>query len=102
MRPWVRPDPILPELAQYVLDRDRICLQARVDPDHQCRTRWGDPHASDDQRRLRIAHVKDHARTGKRAEPDARHLVAECDLANERWSSSHRDIERDYLRKKEP
>jgi hypothetical protein len=51
---------------------------------------------------LRIAHVKDHARMGKRAEPDKHHLVAECDWANEHWSSSHREIERDYLRKKEP
>ena len=102
MRPWVRPDPIPPELAQYVLDRDRICLQARVDPQHQCRTRFGDPHASDDQRRLRIAHVKAHARLGKRASPDAHFLVAECDLANEHWSSSHRDLERSYLAKVEP
>ena len=102
MRPWVRPDPIPPELAQYVLDRDRICLQARVDPQHQCRTRFGDPHASDDRRYLRIAHVKVNARMGKRAEPLASNLVTECDLANETWSSSHRDIERSYLADVEP
>jgi hypothetical protein len=103
-RTWRRPeeDKVTPDLAAYIFNRDGICLQARYEPEHRCRTRFGDEHAPDDRRYLRIAHVKADARAGKRAEPQKDRLVAECDLANERWSSSHRDIERAYLAEKEP
>src|SRR5689334_5176009 len=89
---WVRAeeDKVSPELANYVFDRDRICLQYRCEPEHQCRDRFGTAHRPDDRRFLRIAHVKEHARLGKRAEPRKDRLVAECDFANMEWSSSHR------------
>ncbi len=92
------------ELALYIFERDRICLAFRVEgAAHQCRERFlGTPHAPDDRRYLRIAHVKSDARLGKRAEPDKWHLVAECDDANEHWSSSHRAEERSYLARVEP
>jgi hypothetical protein len=101
---WLRPeqDKVPPDLAAYIFNRDGICLQARYEPDHRCRTRFGDEHSPDDRRYLRIAHVKADARAGKRAEPQRNRLVAECDLANERWSSSHRQQERDYLALVEP
>lgn len=101
-RPPVRTDQVPPELAEYVFKRDVICLQFRYEPDHRCKTRWGDEHRPDDRRHLRIAHVKAEARTGKRAEPQKNRLVAECDLANERWSSANRDKEREYLALVEP
>jgi hypothetical protein len=102
---WVRPeeDKVSPELAAYIFDRDVICLQFRYEPDHQCRERFlGLAHKPDDRRYLRIAHVKADARTGKRAEPDKYHLVAECDEANNKWSSANRQTERDYLALVEP
>jgi hypothetical protein len=85
------------ELREYILDRDKVCLAWRVDHTHQCRTRFGQSHAPDERKHLRLAHVKDNARMGLRAPSDARHLVAECDAANETWSSANRVIERAYL-----
>jgi hypothetical protein len=105
-RTWRRPeeDKVPPELVLYIFERDRICLAARVEGSrHQCRERFlGTPHAPDDRRYLRMAHVKSASRMGKRAEPDKYHLVVECDEANNNWSSSHRDEERAWLALIEP
>jgi hypothetical protein len=104
-RRWVRDpeDKIPPELAAYIIARDEMCLAARLDPEtHRCRTRFGTVHRADDPHFLRLAHVKDHARLGKRAEPDKWHLTLECDEANnEGWSSANRQRERDYIFEKE-
>lgn len=90
-------DKVTPELANYILDRDRLCVAAQLDPHHHCRDRWGTYHSPDTRGKLQIAHVKDHARMGARAEPDRWHLVAECADANYNWSSPNRDRERMYI-----
>ena len=105
MKPWRRAedDKVTPELHEYILDRDRICIAARFDLSHQCRTRFGTPHRSDDRRKLTLDHVHDEATAGKRAKSDKWHLVAACGWANnEGWCSAHRREEREYLAKREP
>lgn len=99
-----RKDRITPALWDYVYEREGgICLARKVDPNADaCRGQWGDPvrwrngrmHRAD----VTYAHVKSHARMGKRAEPDARHGVLECWHHNgDGWSSAHRNDEREYL-----
>lgn len=104
-RVWERPDDdkVTPELHAYILDRDRICIAARYDPEHRCMTRFRHPHAPDDRRYLTLDHVHHAATTGKRAASDKYHLVAACGWANnEGWCSANRDKERQYLAEKEP
>lgn len=99
----MRKDPVTPEMAAYVLARDRVCIAYRVDSTHRCRNRWGDEHAPDDVRQLTIDHVKREARMGKRAESVPACLVAACGWANnEGWCSAHRAEERAYLAMAEP
>jgi hypothetical protein len=100
MKPWRRDasDKVTPEMHAYILDRDVTCIAAKVDLSHQCRTRFGTPHRSDDRKRLTLDHVHHAATTGKRATSDPRHLLAACGWANnEGWCSSHRAEEREYL-----
>ena len=116
MRPWRRDedDKVTPELRNYILDRDRICIAARIDSDHQCRTRFGVPHAADDRRYLTLDHV--HGKPfigvlqitkeggyGDRAPSDKYHIVVACgDANNNGWCSAHRREERSYLAEVEP
>lgn len=105
MKSWRRADDdkVSPELHAYILDRDQACIASKLDPTHQCRTRFREPHAPDDRKRLTLDHVHDAATKGKRAKSDRWHLVAACGWANnEGWCSAHRQEERDYLREKEP
>lgn len=105
MKPWRRDedDKVTPELHAYILDRDRMCIGARYDETHQCMTRFREPHAPDDRRKLSLDHVHDAAMTGQRAKSDKYHLVAACGWANnEGWCSANRDLERQYLAEKEP
>ena len=105
MRPWHRAedDKVSPELVAYILDRDRICIAARLDPEHRCMTRFRQPHTADDRRYLTIEHVHEAATTGKRAKSDKWHTLAACGWANnEGWCGSHKQEERDYLAKVEP
>ena len=90
MKPWLRdPD-------------DKVCIAARYDPTHQCMTRFRQPHAPDDRKRLTLDHVHHAATTGKRAKSNKWHLVAACGWANnEGWCSANRQTERDYLREVE-
>lgn len=107
-RPWktwrrAESTKVTPELHEYVLQRDRQCLAARVDPDHACRDAWGNPHAPNDLRKLTLDHVKDHPRLGLRAPSTRYHLVAVCHAANVLgWCSANRAIERDWLATMEP
>jgi hypothetical protein len=103
-KPRFRPedDKVTPELHDYILDRDKRCFAAKIEPGHECRDRFGHPHASDDRRRLTLDHVHDHATAAKRAKSDRFHLVAACGWANnEGWCSAHRNDERQYLREVE-
>jgi len=99
-----RKDRVTPDMAAYIFARDRGCVAAKLDPDHRCHTRFGDPHAATDLAKMTIDHVKEQARMGKRAESDdPRHMVAMCGWGNnEGWASAHRDEERRYLMEVEP
>lgn len=104
-RPWFRDedDKVTPELHDYIIRRDRTCIAARYDPEHDCRDRFGNRHLPNDAKRLTLDHVHDEATAGKRAKSDKYHLVAACGWANiEGWCSANRDIERMYLAEKEP
>ncbi len=104
-KPWFRAeeDKVTPELHDYILDRDRICIAARVEgPEHQCRTRFGMPHAPNDRRLLTLDHVHHAATLGVRAKSDRWHLVAACgDANNNGWCSAHRAEERSWITLKE-
>lgn len=100
-KPWFRAeeDKVTPEVREQVLRRDGMCVAAMMSGGHQCRDRFGMPHAATDTRRLTLDHVHDAATTGKRAPSDPAHLVALCgDANNNGWASAHRAEERAYLR----
>lgn len=79
----MRRDPVTPALREAVLRRDGACLAWKMDPEHQCRDRFGWPHSPTDVDRLTLEHVKDHLRMGVRAPSDMAHLVALCGAAND-------------------
>lgn len=99
-------DVVTPELHEHVLNRDRICIAARVVEGHQCRDQWGNPHRPDDLARLQLDHVQDgYGRLGRRAPSDARHLVAICAGAHILSGGPSRELraaERAYLARVEP
>ena len=78
----MRVDRVTPEAREAVLLRDGRCLLSRIEPDHICRDRWGNPHPSTDLYRLTLEHVKDQPRMGRRAPSDPQHMVALCWSAN--------------------
>ncbi len=43
----------------FVFDRDRQCLAARLDKSHRCADVWGVIHAADDIRTMTIEHVRE-------------------------------------------
>lgn len=83
-------DPVPPELARYVLERDHGCvlailaLRGRIVLATSCRDRYGTPvdgrFVSSFERILTIAHVRDRAggRLGKRPPSTPRRLAAIC------------------------
>ena len=85
----MRRDPVTPELALFVLQRDAGCMAVR----------FGEPSTSCSGR-LTLDHVKDAPRMGKRAPSDAAHLVALCEWHHiwSGWATSHRNELRAYLR----
>lgn len=92
-------DPVTAAIRDEVLARDGMCFMFRMDPEHACRDRWGDPHSPYDKTYLTLDHVKDAPRMGRRAPSDARHLVAMCWGANVGVpSKAVRELERVYLR----
>jgi hypothetical protein len=91
----MRKDPVTPEVAQAVLQRDRgMCLAPLLDPS-QSGTCSG---------HLTFDHVRDHAMMGRRAPSDTAHLATLCwfhhlgSRAGANWATSHRDALRAYLR----
>lgn len=87
------------ELREAVLRRDQCCILLRLDPQHRCRTVWGEYHDPRDLDKLTIEHVKTEPMMGKRAPDDLAHLVALCGYANVAVPSRPtRDAMRDYLR----
>ena len=91
-------DPVTPEMREFILERDQVCILWRMDNDHQCRDVFGTPHAPNDHARLTCEHVKTELRLGRRAPSDARHLLALCGAANDRVPSKvEREAFRAYL-----
>lgn len=77
-----RTDAVTPALRDFILDRDKVCVLARIDPDHMCRDQWGTPHNPADRSKLTLEHVKTELRMGVRAPSDRWHLIALCAGAN--------------------
>ncbi|MFH1554593.1 MAG: hypothetical protein ABII76_06990 [Pseudomonadota bacterium] len=84
-RPKRQRDPVDAKLRIEVLTRDGDCVAALL----------GEPGC---RGRLTLDHVKDHARMGRRAPSDARHLVTICEHHHlDGWATSHRPELRAYL-----
>lgn len=62
----------------FVIKRDGECVLHKRDPEHVCRSPWGDAHAPTRTDLLTVEHVKDHLMMGRRAASDRRHMVAMC------------------------
>jgi hypothetical protein len=91
-------DPVTATVRWAVMRRDGACLLARVDGDHVCRDRWGNPHPATATLRLTVEHIKDELRMGKRASSDLSHLVAMCHAGNVGVpSKAQREALRAYL-----
>lgn len=85
----MRRDPVTPDVALAVLNRDAGCVAVVLGASpSECRGR------------LTLDHVKDQPRMGKRAPSDERHLVALCEAHHlwTGWATSHRPELREYLR----
>jgi len=93
-----KPNPVTGAVRWAVVHRDRMCVLAMLVTGHVCRDQWGERHASYDQRKLTIEHVKDELMMGRRAPSDVGHLVALCAGANiDVPSKSDREAMRHYL-----
>lgn len=95
-----RRDRVTYDTREFVLDRDRECVLAKLDKTHACRDQWGSPHPSWQRDRATLEHVKDAPRIGKRAPSDPAHLVWLCASANLRPpTKEQRAMFREYLAK---
>ena len=93
-----RLNPFPPELREEILERDRRCFMTRLDPNHQCRDRWGNRHRSDDRRYLTMEHVKQHLAMGIMKKHLPWLVVALCGYENNRPPSAQtRMAMRSYL-----
>lgn len=85
-------------LAEQVLDRDKVCFMKRIDPAHQCMTRFRRRHASDDRRFLTMEHVKRRLALGIPKVHKLEQLVALCGFENNRPpTAATRALMRSYL-----
>lgn len=87
-----------------VIVRDRVCFLTRLGP-HECRDRWGMPHAPDDYAKMTCDHVSrwPGGMKGKRPEHKREWLVLMCWGANVGVpSKAIRNAERSYLRELYP
>lgn len=93
-----RPSPVPYAERAAVYDRDRVCFLFRMDPDHECRDQWGQPHAPDDTVKMTVDHVKDAPGWMPRKH-DRAHMVQMCWAGNVAVPSKEvRAAEREYLR----
>ena len=90
-------DPVSADTVSAVLVRDRGCVAAQIDPDHECRSALGYPHRWDDLAQMTMEHVKDQPRLGVRAPSDIGHLIALYHAANLYWGPTHREEERAWI-----
>lgn len=86
-----------------VFARDRGCVLHFLEPGHECRDVWGQPHAWNDTGRLTLEHVKTDLRMGVRAPNDAAHLVTLDGYTNVNVpSKAQRALFREYLARVSP
>lgn len=76
-----RPEPFPTDLHAAVLARDRMCVAAKLWPDHECRTAFGRPHMPDDLALLTLEHVKESIGMVPRTH-DLAHIIALCGALN--------------------
>lgn len=91
-------------LRRRVLARDGgMCFLARIDTNHSCATRWGDPHGPYDADLLTLDHVKPEARMGVKADDVDWQMVAMCGAGNNKPpSAEERALERLHLAEHHP
>jgi hypothetical protein len=98
-----RKDPVTPEMARLVFERDRLrCAAPSIDAmAGECRNRFGDLVLSDDRDSLTIDHVQDgYGRMGLRATSDLAHCVVICWGHHlNGWATSHRPELRAYIQR---
>jgi hypothetical protein len=83
---------------EAVMERDGMCVLAKLEPGHECRTAYGTPHPADAVEFLTFEHVKEHLAMGIRKVDDARWGVALCGAANARPpTKAQRALFREYL-----
>jgi len=71
-----------PDVRRAVMERDRVCVLSFLEPGHECRNVWGDPHPPSEQ--LSYEHVKPDLAMGMAKVDDPRWGVALCGAANVR------------------
>lgn len=81
-----------------VLERDKGCVLAFLEPGHVCRDQWQRIHEPEDLGKLTVEHVKDEIGMAKRAPSDPAHMVALDFAANIRPpTKAQRGLFRAYL-----
>lgn len=99
-KPWFRAeeDKVTPEQVAATFARDKACVLWLMSKEHDCRDRFGNPHAPDDLRRMSIEHIKESLMAGKRGKL----LVTMCGAGNVGVPSKvQREWIREYLRRVE-
>jgi len=93
-------DPVTEDVRFAVLDRDQACILYQLDPSHECRDRWGNPHRPDATWLLSLEHVKPDLMAGQRGPSTARWMVAMCYAGNVGVpSKAQRNAIRAYLQR---
>lgn len=83
---------------EAVMERDGMCVLAKLEPGHECRTVYGTPHPADAIHLLTFEHVREHLAMGMRKVDDVRWAVALCGAANDRPpTKAQRALIREYL-----
>jgi hypothetical protein len=81
-RPKPRPEAekVTPEQVAEALAKWGGCILVRIEPEHECADKWGNPHRPDQLDLLEMDHLKMIARMGKRGEV----IVPMCSAGNHR------------------
>ena len=83
-----------------VFSRDGGCILAKLQPGHQCRDRWGQPHAPNNFDVLSIEHIKLELGMSVPRIHDLQHCVTLCAFTNGKPpSKEERALMRAYLAK---
>ena len=100
-RVWHRDeaDKVTPELMEALWRRDKGCVLYQIEPGHECKDRWNNPHAYDRRDLITPEHFwEDYAVKGKRAPSDLAHTVLLCASVNiGAPSKARREAFRDWV-----